>query len=77
MIISATPVRHVKKMRVCPVCDLPIVTKAIRLYGAAETYDPPYRIYVHPECAGHCYDKREQAKVDKAVAALEEPDGPT
>lgn len=49
MLISARMVKP-RKFRVCEMCEGMIVTQALRLYGAAESCDKPYVIWIHPEC---------------------------
>ena len=51
MIISARIV-NVRRgtFRICEVCEGMIATKAMRLYGAADSGDKPYVIWLHPGC---------------------------
>jgi hypothetical protein len=49
MLISARIVKP-RRFRVCEECKGMIVTKALRLYGAAESGDKPYVVWTHPDC---------------------------
>ncbi|KKN59254.1 hypothetical protein LCGC14_0543530 [marine sediment metagenome] len=53
MIISASIIKRPCKVRQCENCHSPIDGKQLRLYGAAETSDPPYVIYIHPHKCLH------------------------
>jgi len=68
MIISAKIV-NVRRgtFRTCEVCEGMIVTKAMRLYGAAEKGDKPYVIWLHPECTEY-----NDPKILKAKEAIEQ-----
>jgi hypothetical protein len=62
MIISARIVKP-RKVRRCEMCDCPIVTQALRLYGAATRRDKPYVVWVHPECC-ESSDRKIQAALE-------------
>lgn len=50
--ISANIILRPRKRRICPTCSKPIIGKTARLYGNAHQGDPPWVIYLHPECVG-------------------------
>lgn len=51
MIISAKIIKP-RKERLCDSCYKVILrgTPTLLLYGMAEVGDPPYAVYLHPEC---------------------------
>jgi ligand-binding sensor protein len=61
MIISARIVRP-RRFRRCEHCGGMIVQKALRLYGAAESTDRPYVIWLHPGCTDYSDPKIIRAK---------------
>ncbi len=65
MIISAKVIRRNRKQRPCGHCSRIIIPgdPALRLYGAAETGDKPWAMYLHPNC---CTDKLD-AKIKAAL----------
>ena len=71
MIISARVIRKPREQRRCERCGAFIEGSQLRLYGAAESGDPPYVIYVHPnyDCLGYpvTYGDR---KIEKALETV-------
>jgi len=54
MIISARIIRKPRKIRKCDQCGGLITSQVLRLFGCAETGDPPYVLYLHPfACVEH------------------------
>ena len=51
MIISVRKVKKIRSIQMCPNCDRAIHGECISLYGAADTRDRPYRIWIHYDCA--------------------------
>jgi hypothetical protein len=60
MLISARVIKHPRKQRRCENCEKWMNGEQVRLYGAAEKQDPPYVIYVHPECCANSPDVQEK-----------------
>ncbi len=50
MTISRTVIKKPRKVRKCDHCNQEIDGETVRLYGMAERWDPPYALYLHPEC---------------------------
>lgn len=68
-VISARHLRT-RKPHACASCDKPIRrgASAVRMYGAADTNDPPYVLYVHAECASISHDAKVRAAFDTALS---------
>lgn len=66
MIISARIVKP-RKVRRCEHCGGMIVTRALRVYGAAERWDPPYVVWLHPDCCGDVSDMKIQAALGETL----------
>jgi len=66
MIISAKIVKP-RKERKCETCGKVIAGKALRLYGACDSREKPYAIWLHPGCT-ECRDP----KIAKAKEALKQ-----
>jgi hypothetical protein len=62
VIISARMVKP-RKVRRCEHCGGMIVTRALRVYGAAERWDPPYVVWLHPDCC-ESSDRKIQAALE-------------
>lgn len=63
MIISANVINRPRRVRNCEHCGQPIAGATLRLYGAAQTGDKPYTIYLHPGCT-----EWKHPKIEKAVS---------
>jgi hypothetical protein len=50
MIISAILIKNSRMIRYCEHCNKRIEGETLRLYGAGLNGDPPYVIYLHPNC---------------------------
>lgn len=50
MLISASIIKKPRKSRKCDECGKPMTGPTLRLYGAGSSFDPPYAMYLHPEC---------------------------
>jgi hypothetical protein len=50
MIISASIIYKPRTIRRCESCRKEITGSTLRLYGSAGGGDPPYVIYIHPDC---------------------------
>lgn len=52
MRIAREVLKAIRKPHPCGRCGFPIrrARPAVRVYGAAETGDPNYALYFHPEC---------------------------
>ena len=61
MIISAKIVKP-RRFRTCETCGGMVVTRALRLFGAAHEGDKPHVIWLHPECTEHNDPKILKAK---------------
>jgi len=48
--ISASIIKHPRKVRVCPICYKPIVGETARLYGNGCQGDPMFVLHLHPGC---------------------------
>ena len=64
MIISAKVVKP-RKPRRCWDCGLPIVTRAVRLYGCCEG-DPPYVLWSHVDCVSNQSDPKIRRALETA-----------
>ena len=70
MIISVEAIKKPRTSRKCDACCKCIVGSAIRMYGAADRGDRPYRIHVCPSCVGTGDSKSDRAKIDAAIRSL-------
>ena len=68
MLISATLIMKSKKNRICTHCRKEISGKTLRLYGAACKGDPPYVMFLHPECT-----KDKHPKILEALEKFKQP----
>ena len=50
MIISASIIKKPRRIRKCDTCHREITGPTLRLYGSAGRGDPPYVVYIHPDC---------------------------
>lgn len=63
-VISAKRIINPQKQRRCEDCSLLIHGQQIRLYGYAETGDPPFVIYCHPECVSQSSETQKKLLED-------------
>ena len=50
MVISARLIKRGRVDHRCAQCDRVIIGEKLRLFGAGMEGDPPYTIYMHPDC---------------------------
>ena len=65
MLISAKIIKKPRARRQCELCQRRIVGETLRLYGSAHREDPPYVMYIHPDCTMSEDVKAKLKKVDK------------
>lgn len=74
MIISAIVIRKPRMNRRCEFCSEFIGPQpTLRLYGAVETGDKPYRLYFHVSCAQSWpgFDPKIDAALQQFVASVD------
>jgi hypothetical protein len=71
MIISAKLIRSPRKRRRCDDCRTPMQSSHLRLYGYGCEGDPPYVIYIHPECLHPSQLKGDTTEARRLRKALE------
>lgn len=66
MLISANIIKKPRARRICGTCHKAIEGPTLRLYGAAESSDPPWPLYIHPSCTTWDHPKVLKAKEQAA-----------
>jgi len=62
MIISASIVKKPRKIRRCDICGALINGSQMRIYKESKYNNPPYMVYIHPECN---HSQEAKLKVEK------------